>query len=152
VHQSYHQALHGTAINPDMGRVAEYPELSRCSDGHHWLKSNTDKIGRLAQGLGPNSHMPHGTDTIYFIPFRQIPKDRKATYIRVVCTNRPKKPEPQRIRWTAGGNLVDYPGDVSTKTANITTIKILLNSVLSTPDARFMTIDLKDFYLNTPME
>jgi hypothetical protein len=152
VHQSHHQALHGTAINPDTGRVAEYPELSRCSDGHHWLKSNTDEIGRLAQGLGPNSHMPNGTDTIFFIPFHQIPKDRKATYIRVVCADRPEKPEPRRVRWTAGGNLVDYPGDVSTKTADITTVKILLNSVLSTPDARFMTIDLKDFYLNTPME
>jgi hypothetical protein len=30
--------------------------------------------------------------------------------------------------------------------------KILLNSVLSTPGAKYMTGDLKDFYLNTPME
>ena len=27
-----------------------------------------------------------------------------------------------------------------------------LNSVVSTPGAKFMTLDLKDFYLNTPME
>ena len=32
------------------------------------------------------------------------------------------------------------------------TIKLLLNSVISTKDARFMTIDIKDFYLNTPMK
>jgi hypothetical protein len=32
------------------------------------------------------------------------------------------------------------------------TVKILLNSVISTQNARFMTIDIKDFYLNTPME
>ena len=31
-------------------------------------------------------------------------------------------------------------------------VKILLNSVLSTEGAKFMTIDIKDFYLNTPME
>ena len=31
------------------------------------------------------------------------------------------------------------------------TVKILLNSVISTKGARFMTIDIKDFYLNTPM-
>eukprot|EP00804_Cyclotella_cryptica_P012525 CCRYP_017709-RA/>CCRYP_017709-RA protein AED:0.38 eAED:0.38 QI:0/0/0/1/1/1/2/0/312 len=31
------------------------------------------------------------------------------------------------------------------------TTKILLNSVISTKGARFMTIDIKDFYLNTPM-
>ncbi len=32
------------------------------------------------------------------------------------------------------------------------TTKILLNSIISTHGARFMTIDIKDFYLNTPMD
>ncbi|KAL7474421.1 hypothetical protein ACHAW6_000393 [Cyclotella cf. meneghiniana] len=32
------------------------------------------------------------------------------------------------------------------------TNKILFNSVISTNDVHFMTIDNKDFYLNTPME
>ena len=94
--------------------------------------------------------MPKGTNTIFFIPFDKIPKDCKAMYIRVVCTDHPEKPEPCQVRWTARGNLVEYPGDVSTKTADITTVKILINSILSTPDACFMTIDLK--YLETPME
>eukprot|EP00804_Cyclotella_cryptica_P014914 CCRYP_000543-RD/>CCRYP_000543-RD protein AED:0.32 eAED:0.31 QI:0/-1/0/1/-1/0/1/0/482 len=31
------------------------------------------------------------------------------------------------------------------------TVKILLNSIISTLNAKFMTIDIKDFYLNTPM-
>eukprot|EP00804_Cyclotella_cryptica_P031351 CCRYP_012175-RA/>CCRYP_012175-RA protein AED:0.45 eAED:0.45 QI:0/-1/0/1/-1/1/1/0/124 len=31
------------------------------------------------------------------------------------------------------------------------TTKVLLNSVISTKGALFMTIDIKDFYLNTPM-
>ena len=30
-------------------------------------------------------------------------------------------------------------------------IKIILNSVISTPGARFMTIDITNFYLTTPM-
>ena len=30
--------------------------------------------------------------------------------------------------------------------------KILLNSVVSTPGAKFMTIDISNFYLNTPMD
>jgi hypothetical protein len=41
---------------------------------------------------------------------------------------------------------------VSTKTANLATAKILLNSVISTQRARFCTFDIKDFDLNTPME
>ena len=31
------------------------------------------------------------------------------------------------------------------------TVKLLFNSVISTPGAKFMMIDIKDFYLNTPM-
>jgi hypothetical protein len=41
---------------------------------------------------------------------------------------------------------------VSTKTADLTTAKILFNSVLSTPGAKFLGIDIKDFYLGTPMK
>ena len=40
---------------------------------------------------------------------------------------------------------------MSTKTASMTTIKILFNSTISTPGARFMTLDLKNFYYFTPM-
>ena len=50
-----------------------------------------------------------------------------------------------------GGNLINYPGDCGTPTANLLTVKLLLNSIISTPNAKFMTIDIKDFYLKTPM-
>ncbi len=51
----------------------------------------------------------------------------------------------------AGGDKVHYPGNASTPTTNLLTIKILINSIISTPGAKFMTMDIKDFYLNTPM-
>ncbi len=45
-----------------------------------------------------------------------------------------------------------YPGNAGTPTtANLLTIKILINSIISTAGANFMTMDTKDFYLNTPM-
>jgi hypothetical protein len=47
---------------------------------------------------------------------------------------------------------VDYPDAVSTKTADLTTIKCHWNSTLSDEDAQYLTLDLKDFYLGTPME
>ena len=31
------------------------------------------------------------------------------------------------------------------------TVKLLMNSTMSTPNAKFMSIDIKNFYLNTPM-
>jgi hypothetical protein len=51
----------------------------------------------------------------------------------------------------AGGNRVHFPGDAGTPTADLLTVKLLLNSIISTPNAKFMTMDIKDFYLNTPM-
>jgi hypothetical protein len=50
-----------------------------------------------------------------------------------------------------GGNLVNYPGDVGTRTADLLTVKLLLNSVISTPGAKFMSLDISNFYLMTPM-
>jgi hypothetical protein len=46
---------------------------------------------------------------------------------------------------------VHYPGDADTPTDDLLTVKLLLNSIISTPNAKFMTMDIRDFYLNTPM-
>jgi hypothetical protein len=50
-----------------------------------------------------------------------------------------------------GGNILDYSGDVATSTADITTFKILINSTLSTEDATIMMMDIKNYYLDTPL-
>jgi hypothetical protein len=55
------------------------------------------------------------------------------------------------MRWTVGGNLIDYPGITSTPGAEMTKVKLLAKSTISTPEARFMCADAKDFYLNTVM-
>ena len=51
-----------------------------------------------------------------------------------------------------GGDILEYQGEVSTKTEGLTTIKLLLNIVISSIWAKFMTADMKNFFLNTPME
>eukprot|EP00972_Heterocapsa_arctica_P041650 6140471-Heterocapsa_arctica.AAC.1 len=50
-----------------------------------------------------------------------------------------------------GGNLINYPDDVGTPTANLLLIKIFLNSVISTKGARFAGADIANFYLMTPL-
>jgi hypothetical protein len=50
-----------------------------------------------------------------------------------------------------GGDRVHYPNNAGTPTANLLTVKILINSIISTAGAKFTTMDIKDFYLNTPM-
>ena len=126
-----------------------HKQLVQGPDAIHWLLATSKEIGRLAQGL--KDVLP-GTDTMFFIPHSAKPTDRKATYLRIVAEHKPSKPDPYRIRFTAGGDKVEYPGNVSTPTVDISTVKCHLNSVLSTPAARYMTVDLKDFYLNTPLD
>ena len=142
-----HYAYLGHAINPDTGKIAEYRELSKCIDGAIWRNSNAEEIGRLTQGYGTIK----GTNTIFFIHPSAMPKGRKAAYLRAVSAYRPEKAQPYRVRWTVGGDQIDCPFNVSTKTADLTTAKLLFNSVLSTPNAIFLTADLKDFYLGTLM-
>jgi hypothetical protein len=50
-----------------------------------------------------------------------------------------------------GGDRLDYSGDVTTSTADITTFKILINSTLSTKEATMMMMDIKNYYLGTPL-
>jgi hypothetical protein len=65
---------------------------------------------------------------------------------------RPNKEEVHRVRVTVGGNLIKYDGYVSTRSANLTTSKCLWNSIISTTGAKYMCLDVKIFYLGTPME
>ena len=50
-----------------------------------------------------------------------------------------------------GGNRLNFPWECNTPTLDMITVKLLLNSIVSTPGAKFMSIDIKNFYLNTPM-
>jgi hypothetical protein len=51
-----------------------------------------------------------------------------------------------------GGNRINYPGKVATPTAEMLVAKFLFNSVISTHGARFMTMDIANFYLMTPLK
>ena len=64
---------------------------------------------------------------------------------------RPRKAETHRTRLTVGGNLINFPGDVTTPTADLITANLIFNSVLSTKNAKFMCADIANFYLNIPM-
>jgi hypothetical protein len=118
-----------------------------------WTTAFGKELGGLAQG--DNKTGAAGTDTVFFMThdeIQNIPKDRTVTYTRVVVDYRPQKEDPNRVRITVGGNLIDYPGELTTHTADLVTSKILWNSVVSTKDARYCTADLKLFYLTAPMD
>jgi len=109
-----------------------------------WSNSFGKEIRRLATT----------TETIAFMAKQQIPQARRKdiTYGCIVCTYRSEKKDPYRTHITMGGNLINYPEDCGTPTADLLTIKLMFNSIISTTGAKFMTIDIKDFYLMTPMD
>ena len=119
-----------TVVNMGMGELLKYWQLHHTKFKKDWNIS-ANEFGHLAQGVGGRVQ---GTNTIYFIAKGEVPQDgfKDITYIRFVCTVWTKKNEPNWTRAIMGGNLIDYPDDVGTPTANLLLIKIFLNSVIST--------------------
>ena len=63
-----------------------------------------------------------------------------------------EKKEKNRTRFTVGGDRINYPDTVANPTADMLATKLLFNSVISTKEAQFMTINISDFYLMTPLK
>jgi hypothetical protein len=74
------------------------------------------------------------------------------TYGKFVCMIRPEKKETHRTRFVVGGNKINYPGKVATTTAEMLVAKLLFSSVISTHGARFMTMDITNFYQMNPLK
>ena len=74
------------------------------------------------------------------------------TYTRILIDYCPKKEDQNRVQIAVGGNLIKYKGDMSTRTADLTTSKLLWNSVLSTEGAQYMCLDINNFYLTAALD
>ena len=61
----------------------------------------------------------------------------------VVCKVKPHKEDPNRTRITVAGSKICYPGDVGTPTISLNLVKLIINSVMSRHNARFVSFDLK---------
>jgi hypothetical protein len=128
-------------ICPETGKSLKHQELiTKLRYKIKWMRSTANEINRL-----------YNTNIIGFIRRSNIPKGRKVTYGSFVVDIKDHKEEKERIRLTVGGDQIEYPGYKSTRTADLTTAKILINSVISTLGAKFLVIDIENFYLNTPL-
>jgi hypothetical protein len=95
-----------------------------------------------------------GMGTIFLIPKDKVPQARAKdiTYGLITCLIMPEKTdEPNQTRLVAGEDRVHYLFNAGTPTADLLTVKLLINSVISTPGASFFMMDIKNFYLCTPM-
>ena len=65
---------------------------------------------------------------------------------------KPHKEDLNRTHITVTGSQICNPGDVGTPTGSLDFIKIIIHNVLSRRNARFVSLDFKNFYLQTPIE
>ena len=57
-----------------------------------------------------------------------------------------------RTRFVLGGDRINYPGEVATPTADMLVAKILFNSLVFTRNAKFISMDISNVYLMTPLK
>jgi hypothetical protein len=119
-----------------------------------WQTAFRKDFGGMAQG--DNKTGQKGTNAMFVMTHNKIKQAVAAgkffTYMNPVVDYRAQKEDPYRIWITAGGNLINYESNASMQTANLDTAKIHLNSVVSTPLARYMWLDIKNFYLMAALE
>ena len=78
-----------------------------------WTQAMCKELGCLVQGWGTNK----GTDTVFFMTpeeIKRIPRDQTVTYACIVVDYRLQKDDPNCVHITVGGNLIDYPGELTT--------------------------------------
>jgi hypothetical protein len=137
---STHYACTALDLNADGSRLTSASAL-KGPDKALWEKAHGEEIIRLIE-----------SGTGRFISRSDMPTDRKAAYYNPQLKIKSKSDGMQyRVRGTIGGDQVHYPGITTAYTAHLETIRLMLNSVVS-EDALFMTADIKDFYLGTPLD
>ena len=110
----------------------------------HWQEAEAEELDRLLKTatIRPIHYKDQSTerhaDTTYYNPQTKEKEDSAG-----VKTN--------RIRGTIGGDRINYPGPTTARTAAMPLVKMLIHSVIS-DNAQWMTVDIKDFYLNTPLQ
>ena len=127
----------------DSGNKLKYLKAIKGKDKLQWEQAQHEEWVRLFTQW----------NTIKLIHKDQVPFKRTISYYNPQLTVKIKdNQEVFRVRGTYGGNITDYTGLKAAQTANLPSVKILLNSVVSDVDAKFMTIDIKDYFLNSKLE
>ena len=141
------------------GQTLEYRQLRQHPDFHKvWNESYLNELCRLCQVISTSpddtGNRVKGTNNFFLIRFEDIFVDSKKelTYTKVVCKVRPEKSDPNCKSITIGGNHINFTGDVGTPTASLNLVKLVFNSFLSLPGAKFTTFDICNFYLQNPLD
>jgi hypothetical protein len=96
----------------------------------------------------------NGINTISFLSPKQVfcnPTNQTVTYGQIFINHCPQKEDPNCICITVGGNLINCPFELTTRTTDMVSSKLLWNSTISTKGAHFAGANIKNMYLDTPL-
>ena len=121
----------GAMIHGETGELIKYLHLWKNTKyWDAWGIWFGNEISRLIQGM--KGHVKC-TNKMSFIKKEEVPQNifREVTYSRVVCDVRERKSEKKITRLKSRRDIIKYPGNSRTRTENLLTVKLLLNSVIS---------------------
>jgi hypothetical protein len=162
VHRSYEDHIPNYAhfaspmVHPTTGEtITSYKQLMHDpKTAKVWQMVFGKDFGRMAQGNDKTSQI--GTNSVLVMTHEEIDVAMKAghkwTYACIVVDYPPQKANPNWIRIAVDGNLITYRGNTYKRTADLTTSKLLWNSVLSTNGALDMCININNFYLTAALD
>ena len=122
-------------LDDEIGELLEYSHLIKHPNCRMtWSHSYRNEKGRLAKRMLGRAT---GTTTIFFIHKKDIPQEqhKDTTCSSIICNYREDKAKPNRTRLTVGGDRINYHDNCGTLTADLLTVKLFLNSIISTPKA-----------------
>lgn len=133
-----------TNFDPDTGDSLKWKSVMDGPHRNDWIAASDAEFERL--------FITH--DTMRMVHLTDIPKDRLISYFNPQLKMKLNADLKHlfRMRGTYGGNRSDYEGDKSAYTADMPTVKILLNRTVSDPDRKWMTADIVDMYLHTRLQ
>ena len=139
-------------LDDEIGMEQSYKQLiNNPKTKEIWENGMCKELSRLIQGY--NKTQGRNTCKIMTVDeIQPIPRDQTIMYARIVVDYRTQKTDPYRVRITVRGNLIKFPGITTTTTVDMISSKLFWNSVLSTPRACYTCFDVKDFYLQTPID
>ena len=109
-----------------------------------WKPVLSNEIGRLYQEI--REVKDNGAMT--FPPHSSIPKHKKVAYANIICDHRSLKTEVNCVRLTIVGDVLDYPGDVSSSAASLMEPKMLIKLVITDSHlgAKSMSLDIISYF------
>ena len=135
--------VNAASYHPTTGEKLTTATTRNGQHAKEWVQATCDEFDRLFVTY----------DTMKLLHYLDIPQGAHFSYLSLAYRCKiVNGVEERRVRGAYGGDRSDYTGERAAHTADLTTVKILCNEIVSDNEAEAATLDIKDFYLHTRLE